>query len=65
MLVSDITSQSLKLKNVAYMKKEQLEKIGASTAKRSSSSFFFKNMLKHEENFAWSCNGQCETDIRS
>ena len=47
------------------MKKEQLEKIGASTAERSSSSFFLKNMLKHEENFAWSCNGQCETDIRS
>ena len=47
------------------MKKEQLEKIGAGTAKRSSSSFFLKNKLKHEQNFAQSCNGQCEIDIRS
>ena len=47
------------------MKKEQLQKIGAGTAKRSSSSFFLKNKLKHEQNFAQSCNGQCEIDIRS
>ena len=53
--MSNITSHGLRLKNVAYMKKEQVEKIMmkvGGTSKGSSSSIFFM------ETPAMSCYGE-------